>query len=406
MINYNLAYYRRNNKGQPTIWYGVAFNNIVEIYYGILGKTITNETIKTNRGGEAELKSRIASKRKSGYKMLSELSDSNTLPVEEVNVLAYLETYLSYDRTTADGNMLPMLAKLYDNKNNKMFNKGIIYGAQFKINGLRCFIGAKVVVGDMFKPIRLTFQSREGTMWNTLTNLEDYLLKSIPLDLLNLMVEENYILDGELYLPEISVNDINHFVKNDKVDGNKNLQFWCYDIAIDNMSQDKRLSILDEHLFNYQFDINCKETHYTNTERLVYLQNYNCSTGGSALALRNMSIDYGFEGIILRDLNVEYQYGKRNSAMWKYKSKTDGKFVVIDIKSEGDARPDIPLITLRNDINDATFDVHVTGGFAYQKDVLVGAAYYIGRTMFVEYGERSGVKQVPFHVISATFVDN
>ena len=34
----------------------------------------------------------------------------------------------------------------------------------------------------------------------------------------------------------------------------------------------------------------------------------------------------------------------------------------------------------------------------YQENILKNKEKYIGKTMYVEYGERSGVNQVPFHV--------
>ena len=53
---------------------------------------------------------------------------------------------------------------------------------------------------------------------------------------------------------------------------------------------------------------------------------------------------------------------------------------------------------LINDINGATFEVHVGGSVDYQENILKNKEKYIGKTMYVEYGERSGVNQVPFHV--------
>ena len=114
----------------------------------------------------------------------------------------------------------------------------------------------------------------------------------------------------------------------------------------------------------------------------------------------------GFEGLILRNPDKEYQYGARNSAMIKYKKSTDGRFKIVDIYPEGIKRQDIPLILVKNDINDATFEVHIGGSFEYQKSILENKEKYIGKTLFIEYGERSGVNQVPFHVKTVTLYDN
>ena len=395
---YNLALYRRNNFGQPCVWYAKPFDfNTIEILHGIVGKAITHEIIKTNRKPQDEIKSRIAAKRKSGYKYLNELKDNVTLPVEG-ELLNYLNTYLPDDRTTIEGLLLPMKAKVYDNTNNRLFVKSSTYLGQWKINGLRCFISAYINTGDMFKPIRLKFVSCEGTVWNSLTNLEDYLLSVLDHQLLDKIVDEHYILDGELYLPGHTVNEINHFVKDPNCIENHILQYWSYDIAIENTSQHARIDYLKSRQSGFVAYFVDKNAHLANTERFVVLPTFTISNDDLALNARDKFIDLGFEGLIMRNPNAEYQYGKRNLSMIKYKKSTDGVFTIIDIYPEGIKRNHIPLFLLKNDVNDATFEVHVGGSQDYQASILTNKHLYIGKKMYVEYGERSGVNAVPFHV--------
>ena len=397
---YGLALYRRNNFGQPCVWYAQAFDDTcVTVFHGIVGKTITRELIITKRDAHKEVASRKRDKRKAGYKLLSELKDNVELPVEG-ELLNYLSTYLPTDRTTADGNMLPMLAKVYNNTNNKLFNKVPYYIGQWKINGLRCFISAEINSGDMFKPVKLKFQSREGTYWNSLSNLEDYLLSVIDHKLLDKMIDEHYILDGEVYLPGHTINEIDHFVKDANCYENKLLQYWCYDIAIDDTIQDKRLEFLMQRQSDYVGVFINKISHLNNTERFIVLPCWDINDDSSATVGRDKAIDLGFEGLIMRNPNAEYQYGKRNLTMIKYKRYTDGKFTIVDIYPEGVTRNNIPLFLLRNDINDATFEVHINGSQQYQSRFLNDAVKEntIGKKMFVSYGERSGVNELPFHV--------
>ena len=395
---YTLALYRRNNFGQPCIWFAKEFDfTTIEILHGIVGNAIIHEIIKTNRKPQDEIKSRIAAKRKSGYKYLNELKDNITLPVEG-ELLNYLNTYLPDDRTTIEGLLLPMKAKVYDNTNNRLFVKSSAYIGQWKINGLRCFISAYVNTGDMFKPIKLKFVSCEGTVWNSLINLEDYLLSVIDRQLLDKMIDEHYILDGELYLPGHTVNEINHFVKDPNCKENHLLQYWSYDIAIENMSQHARIDYLKSRQSDFVAWFIDKNAHLGNTERFVVLPTFDISNDNLALNARDKFIDLGFEGLIMRNPNAEYQYGKRNLSMIKYKKSTDGVFTIIDIYPEGIKRNHIPLFLLKNDINDATFEVHVGGSQDYQASILVNKHLYIGKKMYVEYGERSGVNSVPFHV--------
>lgn len=394
--------YRRNNLGRPCFWEarvsGSSTQNIIIVSHGIVGKAIQVEEIHVARNPKDEVESRYKQKRKQGYKFLDEIKDDNwSTPVKEDALLTYLETYLPYDRTTADGTLLPMLAKTFDNTNNKIFNKTPIRIGQYKINGLRCIISAKRNNTDMFKPITLRFQSSEGTYWNSLSNLEDYLLTVIPNEFLNKMIDEDWELDGELYLPGYKVNEINHFVKDPKCKENKFIQYWCYDAIIDDTPQYRRLDILGQVFENRTYEFTSLNNHLNNKERFIYINNYTIENEDDAVKHRNLFINLGFEGLILRDPDKEYQIGKRNSSMIKFKDVMEGSFKIIDIYPEGISR-NIPLFLCKNDINNETFEVHINGALKDQEKYLYSKDKFIGKTLYITFGERSGVSRVPFHV--------
>lgn len=404
-FNYIDALYRKNNHGQPCVWFAQKVsNNQYMVWHGIVGKTITNAVITTHREPNAEVQSKFKAKRKEGYKYLHEIKDNVNLPVEE-GLVAYLNTYLLDYRTTIDGSVLPMLAKTFDNENNKLFKKVSSYYGQWKINGLRCFISAYKNDG-IFNEVRLLFQSREGTYWTSLNTLEHYLLSIIPDYFLNKMVEEHYILDGELYLPGYSVNEINHFVKDSTCQQNKLLQYWCYDLAIQDTIASERKNILLNNFLSRKAKFAGKEDHLNNKEKFVILPTFNIDSERLAFVFRDKFINDGYEGLILRNPNEEYQFGKRNSSMIKFKKSTDGKFLIVDIKPEGIKRPDIPLFVCKNDINDVEFECHVGGTIEYQKAILKDKEKFIGKYMYVEYGERSGVNQLPFHIKHTNIIHN
>ena len=195
-----------------------------------------------------------------------------------------------------------------------------------------------------------------------------------------------------------TVNDINSAVKNETNPLNRQLQYWCYDLAIEDTAQYKRFEILDEHLDVFQHNWFEKRQHLNNLDALIYLPRFNITNEEDARRKRDEFIDLGFEGLIMRNPVEEYQFGKRNMAMLKYKRATDGKFLIVDIYPEGEKR-DLPLFKLKNDINSATFEVHINGSFEYQRIFLDDKVRenIIGRYMFVEFGERSGINQLPFH---------
>lgn len=395
--------YRKNNAEQPYRWSAElnANKTYITVQYGIVGKATYTDSYKvTQKDADKELLSRYNEKRKQGYIAIEDVKDNSYLPPveDDASFVAYLATYLpSYRNNENNGNILPMLAKTYTGN---VWKKISCMLGQWKINGLRCFITA--YKGDtIFNPVRLKFQSREGIVWNTLTTLEDYLFDSLPANIIQSMLDYGWALDGEIYLPGYSVNEINHFVKDPADHHNKLLQFWCYDIAIPEMVQHKRDRIrLDIKPFTI-FD--SKDKHLNNKKQLVILPTYHICNDTDAYAWRDKFIDLGFEGLILRNPDVDYQYGRRRVGyMEKFKAKTDGKFEIIDIQPE--RKRNLPIITCRNDINNSTFETRFSLPHNEQEYILNHKEDYIGKFVFISYGERSGVERVPFHIKEVSLI--
>ena len=394
-FDYRQGLYRKNNYGEPCYWCIIGTSNpeYYRIYYGILGKNQITQLIKCKNNTEYNRK--IEDKRKVGYKFLNEVRDNQTLPVEE-ELINYLCAYLPDYRDTSNRITLPMLAKTYDNTNNKIFKKGKYLG-QWKINGLRCFIRVEKS-NNIFQPYKLIFQSREGVIWNSLSYLEERLIDYIGEERLDEMYADHIVLDGEVYIPGRTVNEINSAVKNPANPLNTLVQYWCYDIAIEDVIQEGRNTIISGLIGGFEKEFKTKEQHLNNKDYLVVLANYIIHNDETAEFYRDKFIDLGFEGLIMRNIEAEYQFGKRvSNTMIKYKRADDGIFTIIDIYPE-DKRTDIPLIKCKNDINDFTFECHISNTLEKQREILRNRDNYIGKKLRIEFGERSGVELLPFHL--------
>ena len=55
-------------------------------------------------------------------------------------------------------------------------------------------------------------------------------------------------------------------------------------------------------------------------------------------------------------------------------------------------------ILCKNDINDEKFETRLSVPHSMQEYVLFHYRAFIRRTVHIEYGERSGVTRVPFHI--------
>ena len=386
--------YKRNAKGDPILWQIEKANDEYKVSYGAVCGHIHEEFINGKLVKANEIESRIKAKRKEGYKELSELKDSGPVEIKDnIALINYLYTYLPKNNTTDDGFTLPMLAKVL--KDNKPFDKRRYLG-QYKINGVRCIIGA-IKTNDLFNPIRLTYRSREGTDWTPkLTWMDEVIKPELEDDLLDAMLEEGACLDGELYLPGYKVNDINSFVKNEKLPQHYQLQYWCYDIAIDNMSYEARRKFRTENINRICYTFDTYDQHLNNKSKLILLPDVAICDIDDATRFRDKFISLGFEGLIVRDVSSAYQFGARNLAMLKYKRVDDAKFKIVDVVPEG-VRTNLCKLVLRNDINDELFECTLNFDHSRQEYILKNKEKFIGKYATVEFRERSGKLNVPFH---------
>lgn len=394
-----ITLYKRNAQGKPLEWsVGVDATNSngIIISYGLVNKNIRTEKTTTHRDRQSEINSLIKAKRKEGYKELQDLYDNApVLDSFSGNLYDYLDNYLPKFNTHSDGAFIPMLCKTLED--NKPFEKGTYFG-QWKINGERCIITASVE-RNLFELVKLHYRSREGVDWtDKLSYLDDILIPAIPSTLIDLMLEEGVGLDGELYLPGYGINEINSFIKNTEVPQHYKLQYWLYDICIENMSAIERQNLLAKSFYFRTNVIKTKEDHLNNISRLVLLRNEDISDINSAIAARDNYISLGFEGLVIREKHSEYQFGgRRNNSMLKFKKKEDGLFTIVDIVPEGAKRSNLGKFVLRNDINDELFECTYNAPHAAQEEILANKDKYIGQKCLVEYRERSGCSQVPFH---------
>lgn len=390
-----ITLYRRNSKGEPIFWKAKLLGNAIYLHYGIVGKAGTKSSYYPPRGVEKEWKTIVAAKRREGGMELSEVYDSAPSDLNGESLFYYLNTYLPKNNTNAEGFVLPQLAKIYEFDRNEMFL------AQQKIDGVRCNISVVAKNIGLFGSLGLKFHSRKGLEYKC-SYLELYLIDTIGQVNLKKMYDNNIVLDGELYIPNVGLNEVLSAAENTANPLNKFLQFWCYDLAVEDMIQSDRLDFLYKtfpryKIPNYRAANPLATFHNNNKSRLVVLNYYLVDNDEQIIFYRDMFVRSGFEGVILRNPISTYQFGKRNTAMFKCKPLFDGKFTVLDIVSEGAKRPDFSKFILRNDLNQETFECMPVGDALTRKSYLKDKEKYIGKQVLVEYRSRSGVKNVPAH---------
>lgn len=396
--------YKRNNNGKPIFWGADIVDNKIRIAHGIVGKPesmIVDVFPSVQKDIHKEVESKYNQKIKTGYITLDEVVDEvGNPPVEEKALAEWLAVNLPRDLSNGNNDtLLPMLAKAYSGS---FWKYSPVAMCQYKINGLRCIIRA-VPTNDLFHKYHLTFQSREGIYWNTLAILEEYLLNTLSEELLGFLVESGAALDGEIYLPGFSINDINHFVKDATDPHNAILQYWCYDVLVEDYTAHERyVSILSKYMYKFNKMFANKSDHLNNTNRLILLPTFMINTDFDLTDKRNQFINLGFEGIILRNPDSEYQFGRRRVGyMEKFKAASEGTFVIVDIYPENKRK--LPIIKCKNDINDAEFETRLSLPHDAQQRILEHKDSFIGKVLHIEFGERSGIEKVPFHIKRVSF---
>ena len=201
----------------------------------------------------------------------------------------------------------PMLAHKYQDRGKSVDWEKDNY-ASTKLDGIRCFI---FVDNDG----NCTFESRTGKEFKYFQHIElEVQSKNIT----------NAILDGELYSENISFKKICSLVNSDDYvpEDDVEIKFYIYDMILNNN--------LDETFENrYKryssiFDTNIENHIISVTQTLVKSEE-----DMKILAAQFVSENY--EGLMLKQGDAKYDFGKRSVALLKYKEMHSAEFKIKDI---------------------------------------------------------------------------
>lgn len=242
---------------------------------------------------------------------------------------------------------------------------------QHKLNGVRCTAN-----GDT------ELISKDGLKYNISQVQEE-------LKLLYTKIDNNFILDGELYKHGWILSKINQACASEKKkvhENTKHLEYWIFDLAVDDMEQITRLTELN-YINNYINELKLK---YVKILTSDFCNNYD-----EMLKETQHSINLGYEGAIFRNINAFYQFGKRNINMIKSKQFMDGEFMLVDVIPY-DKNPKLGTLVFKNDITDGTFKSEWEGSHEEKAEMLKNKRKYIGKWFTVQYYERT-INDLPFH---------
>lgn len=257
--------------------------------------------------------------------------------------------------TNQMGLLQPMLAQSFEDL--KIF-KPEEYYAQMKLDGHRCLITN--FGGD------LVAYSRRGKPINTVTHILKGLEGKIP---------DGWTLDGELYVHGIPLQTIASWAKR-KQPKSQDLQYVCYDL-IDDAPYQERFRMLSSMGLG------------SSPVRVLEAMRLNRSDVIKPVLMD--AISKGYEGLILRHKEGQYEIGRRSKNLIKVKHFQDDEAVVVGVLPSKDE-----WAILVCDYKGKQFKMSAPGTVGEKRAVLVAPNLYIGRTVTFEYAQLTK-EGVPFH---------
>ena len=268
----------------------------------------------------------------------------------------------------------PMLALEYSKHGHKLNWKNII--GQAKLDGIRCL--AKL------HNCEIHLKTRKGNDFPGMENIKE-ILKKIKLD-------ENIILDGELYSKSLPFRRITGLVRKspkkmntqDLIDSDK-ISLYVFDmIDLNNLDMpfSERYTFIKTKLKNTKFI------------KIVPIQ---VVTKKNVNQVLEKYVNDGYEGLMLRNKKSPYQIEKRTADLQKYKKFYDDEFKIIDYKEgTGNDKGTIIWVCKSNKSN-TNFKVRPIGTRAERQTLFNNAEKYIGTDLTVKYQELSsnGIPRFP-----------
>lgn len=297
------------------------------------------------------------------------------------------KTEVSVNKTSNDIRK-PTLADKYPEKSHRLPEHIYDIGLQPKVDGLRCFV-------EKLEDGSIRFSSRSGKLFHPIPHIASQAEKKLAV---------GDILDGELYIPGKDLQDIMSIVapsKNIKEEAQKDVQLYWYDF----IPAGKEALTYRERFVNSDIVF---ENSIVKLELATFKIEESIESGFENPILTesntfvemleqqfNNYITRGFEGLMIRDLNAPYFFGRRTVHLLKYKKMLSDEFKIVDIlESDNDSAPRF-VCDLRNS-NQVT--VRLKGDKEDNLKYLTNKEEYIGKWLTINYQTETSTGSLQFPV--------
>lgn len=310
------------------------------------GKNIgrANETSPIEQA-TLELQSKVSKLLDKGYKRsLEELKDSKG--------------------TDASGNLKPMLAQ---HNIKRITFPGF---TQRKYDGVRCFSFIFVNTDGLMKVYKY---SRNGKLFNHLDHLDIELMQVAE----HVSFDGDLIVDGELYSHELSFQSIVSSVKRAQP-SNLKINIRVYDII------PRKDMIQYDRMMELRYLRSLIKKHILNISNIEIVKTSIVKDMGKLMKKFQLYIKEGYEGLIWRDFDSEYEFGGRSYSLIKYKEFDEEEFEIVGA-NEATGRDIGTAIFILKTKDGKEFRARPLGSRELRKEYLENIDEYIGEMGTVKF---------------------
>lgn len=264
--------------------------------------------------------------------------------------------------------LLPMLAQDYLKQGHRI--KYPCYESA-KLDGVRCLA--------ICKDGEVILKSRGGKIYEV-----EHISKE-----LSLLMKDGFVWDGELYIHGKFLEEIVSAVKKPN-EMTKDVKFVIFDVVTEDRFSDRLVYMGNINYFlDSSWCISCLEYGEVASEEAMKLAH-------------KRYVANGYEGVMLRNFDGEYESGKRSADLQKYKEFLDEEFPIVGVKEDKNGNA---VFEVYDALADANFTV-TYGDFDKRKEQLAHPERFIGKPLTVKFQTRykdSKLPQFPVGVVIRDF---
>lgn len=260
---------------------------------------------------------------------------------------------------------VPMLALKWKTAKNKP--KFPLIG-QPKLDGTRCLASKE---GD-----KIILKTRSGNIIPHFPIIKDELSK--------ILTSNNIVFDGELYTKKLPLRTITGIVNPNRTRSDKNeklIKYFIFDLI--NLDRPNMKFINRHKLLKKMYNTTVPK------KNLRIVNNIKLPSEDTIDKWIN-KWRHKFEGLIIRDPNGIYEFGKRSKGLYKYKPRNYDKAIITDIVKipETELRTGI-VIHVKHPITHVEYIINGIGTSEYQMKVFNDKKNYIGKLIEYSYTSKT-----------------